>query len=64
MGSPFVQRAVELFSFFEKGILPNKNLENTTHVYRATMGLLTRFKDEAQVWFEKEREKRKHKQKN
>lgn len=58
MKSPFVERAADLFSFFEKGILPNARLDAETACYRKVMSLLEVLKSQAQTWYEEEKEKR------
>jgi hypothetical protein len=63
ISNSFVQHAVELFCFYEKGVSPNAKLKDETALYRATMSLLSQYKDEAAMWFQKEVEKRNKKNK-
>lgn len=58
LNDPFVQKSVELFSFFEKGILPNDKLSEETQVYRSAMNLLSVYKEKAQGWYQDELEKK------
>jgi hypothetical protein len=59
MKQPWVQQALSLYAYFEKGITPNNaGLRGETAFYRDCMMLLQSYKAAAEVWYMEHRPKR------